>query len=60
MLVQVDDAISRVERDMLPAEDSLAMAIRLTRWARGHLNITKTGREKMRGAIIRLTLASHE
>eukprot|EP00969_Alexandrium_andersonii_P230964 10200130-Alexandrium_andersonii.AAC.1 len=36
------------------------MAIRLTHWARGHLKITKSGREKMRGAIIRLTLASHE
>eukprot|EP00969_Alexandrium_andersonii_P184503 8151182-Alexandrium_andersonii.AAC.1 len=34
------------------------MAIRLTHWARGHFKIAKGGRDKMREAIIRLTLAS--
>eukprot|EP00969_Alexandrium_andersonii_P227311 10038912-Alexandrium_andersonii.AAC.1 len=60
MLVQVNEAVSRVEKGTLPARDGMAMAIRLTQWARGHLKTTKTGREKMREAIIRLTLASHE
>eukprot|EP00969_Alexandrium_andersonii_P005992 260071-Alexandrium_andersonii.AAC.1 len=36
------------------------MAVRLTQWARGHFKIAKGGRNKMRGAVIRLTLASHD
>eukprot|EP00969_Alexandrium_andersonii_P100372 4427840-Alexandrium_andersonii.AAC.1 len=60
MLVRVSDAISRVEKGMLPAKDGLTMAVRLTQWARGHFKIAKGGRNKMREAIIRLTLASHD
>eukprot|EP00969_Alexandrium_andersonii_P016398 718088-Alexandrium_andersonii.AAC.1 len=56
MLVRVSDAISRVEQGMLPAKDGLAMAVRLTHWARGRFEIAKGGRDKMREAIIRLTL----
>eukprot|EP00969_Alexandrium_andersonii_P218001 9628806-Alexandrium_andersonii.AAC.1 len=36
------------------------MAVRLTQWARGHFKIAKGGRNKMREAIIRPTLASHD
>eukprot|EP00969_Alexandrium_andersonii_P176451 7802592-Alexandrium_andersonii.AAC.1 len=56
MLLQVGDAVSRVQGGLLTAEDGMTMALRVIQWARGHLKITKQGREKMREAIIRLTL----